>query len=817
MSNGQHYAFSESDVQLAGDFTAATFTLDGELSTEVDSFTARGINYVNSKHADLSFALAINTDSLTYAFKRGKLALEELLFDVSGQVATLDDGTLCDLAIKGNGIDVERLYSLLPPEFKGQLNRYNSQGKLTLDARITGLVNAKSNPTIAADFKVKNGRLEEKTTGLTLDHLAVEGSYNQTANKSEVLNLPVIYATLKDGDVTAAVKVRDFKHPRLDVTMHGELNLADVQDFLQIDTVDQLQGRVAFDTEFKGQASALQKFDRQYFKKAKTTGRLSFQDASLRFKNQTHGFEHVQGDFVLKNNDASIEHLSLNLAGSDFQLNGLFRNFMAFIFLPNEKLTIDAGLKANQVDLDQLLAATSGESTSDEAYHFRLPDYLNFKLRTAVDHLTFRRFEANDLRGTVLLRDKQLTAKKIRFKTMDGEIRSSGTIDGRKAPNYFAYCTADFKSIDIQKLFHTFEDFGQSFLQERHLRGSSNVFAEVGLAFSDDLTVDQDRLVSNIDIDIRDGELVGLETMQAISDYMASNKLITPLVKVDEFGKKLEHIYFERMTNRIEIKKRKVTIPSMAIKSSAMNINVAGTHTFDNAIDYKFNFRLADLLRKKSLDSEFGPIEDDGLGASLFLTMKGTIDSYVIRYDRSSARENFKEKMQHEKQDIKSILKEEFHLFNKDTSVKALPAEVEKAPEFVIEWEDENTNATTDPVKDPGSSKKPKEESKDPPKKKGKFKNSSISWKKIKSKKNKLLLKLKATSRRTHEFILVEATLENHPDFNRGDYRGSLSLVLPTSLSTTFGARSKKRLRCGRLPFEKKRRITWLISNCSIG
>jgi hypothetical protein len=119
-----------------------------------------------------------------------------------------------------------------------------------------------------------------------------------------------------------------------------------------------------------------------------------------------------------------------------------------------------------------------------------------------------------------------------------------------------------------------------------------------------------------------------------------------------------------------------------------MDINMSGTHGFDNSIEYNFDFKVDEIFKRKNTQSEFGEIEDDGTGASIFLTMKGTTSDYVFAYERTGAREYIRRVLVAEKQTLKSVLKSEFGLFGRDTAVQTIAEPTTPAPEFVIEWDE---------------------------------------------------------------------------------------------------------------------------------
>ena len=47
-----------------------------------------------------------------------------------------------------------------------------------------------------------------------------------------------------------------------------------------------------------------------------------------------------------------------------------------------------------------------------------------------------------------------------------------------------------------------------------------------------------------------------------------------------------------------------ITIPQMDIRSSAIDLNASGTHSFNNEIDYAMDFSLSELCRAERISTE---------------------------------------------------------------------------------------------------------------------------------------------------------------------------------------------------------------------
>jgi hypothetical protein len=126
----------------------------------------------------------------------------------------------------------------------------------------------------------------------------------------------------------------------------------------------------------------------------------------------------------------------------------------------------------------------------------------------------------------------------------------------------------------------------------------------------------------------------------------------------------------------------------MILQSSALDITTEGTHTFDNMIDYRFSFRLRELKMQRD-ESEFGIVEDDGTGIRLFVRMYGSLDQPTIVWDGESKKEQAKENREEAKKEAMSILKSEFGLFKKDTTIQMYQPQMRQREEIRIQFDEE--------------------------------------------------------------------------------------------------------------------------------
>jgi hypothetical protein len=250
------------------------------------------------------------------------------------------------------------------------------------------------------------------------------------------------------------------------------------------------------------------------------------------------------------------------------------------------------------------------------------------------------------------------------------------------------------KNIDVNKAFTTFHNFGQSFLKAENIKGTLSGSLSLLFPLDSVLTFHINTLTAEGNYHIVNGELINFDPVKQLSSFIALSEL--------------ENISFEQLDNSFFIRNNWLFIPQMEVKSSAADLSVNGKHSFDNNYEYHVRILLSEILSRKRVKNknnvtEFGVVEDDGLGrTSLLLKIIGKGDEAKVGYDMNAAGAVLKNNIKKEKQTLKTILNQEYGWYKNDSAVNQKPAE--KKSRFRITWEDDDTVKTATPpaVKKPG-------------------------------------------------------------------------------------------------------------------
>jgi hypothetical protein len=675
---------------LSGNFSDERYSLETVSDLFVNTIKTDSTVYLRKKNVHAAFALDVDSKQSSYKIKEGKLKIENLLFLVFGSVINVNNESIVNIGIKGNDMDIKSVLSLIPATYKSEINDYNSNGEFYFDATVQGSFSENQTPRVIADFGIRNADITQIKDNVVLKHVNLKGHYfSGDKNKFSSLTLQPFSAELNEGNIAGELSLQNLDNPSFIGKIKANLRLGELQQFLKIDTIETIAGKLAIDVDFSGEEKDISSGE---YKNIKTEGVLLITEMNVKLKNNSLTYNNINGDFKFDNNDLLVNNFTGNIGESDFDLKGSFRNTIGYFLKDNQEITIEATLNSKAINLNELLETEEEDVNSNSNYKLRFSENINVNLNSEIEHLFFRKFDATNIRGVIKLSNKKLSADPIVLSTMDGIITSSCFVDGSDSTKLLITCVSDINKINITKMFEQFENFGQAAITDKNLKGKATAKIQFASIVSPDLQIDLNKLYAGIDMTIESGELNNVESMKSLSRFIEL--------------KDLENIRFSTLKNQIEIKNQVITIPKMEIKSNAINVTASGTHTFDNEINYKIKLSLNELLAKKAIrakkeNDEFGEIADDGLGRrDLFLSMTGTVDKPIIKYDSKGAVEKVRQDLKVEKQTLKTILKDEFGLFKKDSTLTK-----NKAPKddtkFIIKWDEADKKEEKKELKKP--------------------------------------------------------------------------------------------------------------------
>ncbi len=606
---------------------------------------------VAGKNFDLDLDLTARTDINSYQIRRGIIGLEQLYLNVSGDVLMLGDAPDLDLKLEGQNVDIGGLLSVLPYEQVKKIGEWNSTGILDIDGYIKGTLSQEDFPKVHISFGIDNGSVTHKRSDIKIHSISMHGEVNNSKKIKDdlALDLEIMNMKLPHSNLKGHLMINGFSSPALDLDVHGKLGLEDIAGLVPKDQLKKLKGQVNID--MTGLIPWSKEYDDFDYANVDVTGNIDCRDVRILLPEMDIYALNLKGH--VNGNTISDCQLSSKLDENDVRFEGKINNWVGYIF-SDKRLEIEGNLASQKLDLDTIISSLmSGqqngpESVSSSSEEVSIDLGVNAKLNVAVQYFKWLDFNAEELNGRLVIEKDRIWTDQLRIQCFDG--RAELLADVRMIAEGFkvnAHVISD--KLDIHQIFAQFNDFGQNELTRDNLTGYLS--ADIDVQFKTDkafIPISESVYVLT-DIHITEGRLKNYEPMQALSKF----------VEVAE----LQDIAFSDIENIIEIKNQTIIIPQMDVRSNALNLQISGTHTFDNYMDYKIKISLTELLAsrsgwiRKKREKKLEEGVDGGLAA--FVVMRGTPDDLLLEYDKDAVKQKVKEEAQRERKQFYSDLKKE--------------------------------------------------------------------------------------------------------------------------------------------------------------
>lgn len=663
-------------LELNGKFSRGQTRIRSSLEGYLEETSNKGILYASEREVKARLQMDVN-DSL-YTIETGQLQIDRILADVDGQFRRYrGNGLDLDIYATARDLEIHEVLDLLPRKLSNPLQEIRGNGILQLYTRIRGMVSATLTPQIEADFQTTDANLQWDRLPFSVKSLNLTGTYSNGGKFSPLtttLLIESLSAVVGDDQITGTGKIHNFLDPDFSFEMKGVLHPDQWLRWYESIPLHEASGSVTSDIRVTGSYDRNQpRGDR--FSTFDVEGGIALDDVSVQIKKGGIPFTGVNGTLHIQNDfwEPSFEG---KFGESDFSIQGTGLNVLSFLIHREEELLASATFHAERMDLQEILDQLPGRNSERKAGGF-FPDRLHLNLKFSVDEFRKGKLTADRLRGNATYDTPILSVDSFSMQTMegmlDGKFRIAREVDGNIRTNVNAH----LDHVDIQQLFYTFNNFGQSQLTHEHLKGSISGNTVFSATFDSTFRIKPATILSENEVVIEKGELNGFSPMLALSRF----------IEVED----LENIQFERLENTVLLKESQVIIPVMDIQSNALDLIASGTHGFNNHYDYRVQLRLSDLLYSKtrgSASSEFEIAEDASDTRTLFLRIYNEGEGPDVVVDREKTARKIRDDLRQERSEIKGLLNRELGLFGNGGEVENVTPQNQQEPvEFRFEFD----------------------------------------------------------------------------------------------------------------------------------
>jgi hypothetical protein len=672
-------------LEMKGNFSESSFNIKCFVQGYGNEFRQKNYTYNGKK--EISASVVLNGNGKEIKIQEGKVGLSGIRLAVTGKYETGEPGYM-NIEVTGTNIDIMSVTGFLGQVEQNNLKLYRFNGKFDFTASVSGRYGNNFIPAITASFFASKGEIKRIDTGLKLTEIAMKGNYTNGSNQNAVSSAVFFNhfsARFGNGKISGKGNITNFVQPSADLDISASILLDELAEFYKPENIINMGGRIETDFSMKGTIPAPGNWDMEEFYKMDIKGKLKIEKGLLEISKSKHIASDI-GGLLYFGNTLRAENLDFKIGNDHLSISGTIENGLPWLLNDNEVMNISGNLYSGNLNLDNYIISSGKTSRHESSEQLPFPSNLELSLDFLIDDMWFGKFHSTKFKGKLSYKPGMMILNAIEFVSMDGNISGNGVIAQRHNREFILQSQLQMQNIDIQKMFLTFNNFGQSFIHGEHLKGILSGNLGLICEWTPELDLKWERLIADSKVEIRNGELVSFEPMLGLARF----------IHVSE----LNHIWFSTLNNEIFIRNQVITIPQMDVNSTAFNISGSGTHHFDGRFDYRLRVLLSDVLygkagKAKPENHKFGIVEDDRPGRTgLHLQIAGTTDNYKVSYDHRTVRDVLRQNVASERRILKQLLNEEFRWFSRDENIQTAP-EPAMENRIRISWDEENEAVTS--------------------------------------------------------------------------------------------------------------------------
>ncbi|NJC28421.1 AsmA-like C-terminal region-containing protein [Neolewinella antarctica] len=634
-------------LTFTGDFGTTNYLLSTDGSIFVDYLDQQGDRYVSRQQLIVTASTDIDNAVGVYTLAPLHLEVGDLELDVVGKLQPTKDGFQTDLRIDSESGSLADVIALIPPAYAGNLAELETRGELLLSATVRGPWTERAYPRIEGKLDFTDGRVGSPRVNVGVKDLDLRATFNYLDGPKggvQTFSIDKLTGEFRRQPFSMTLLVEDTENPTVTFeadgayaletlpALLGEGPITDGGGFLRAENI-RITGKYKDMLTPRGMG------------RVRAEGRLRVDDAELTVRGRELNFP--SGNLELLGNKMRLQQFAFSGPGTEITFTGEATNLIPVLFADSlntndAELIFDARLEGESLDLDELIALSGPTEAEEElaeaagavdslrartvSDRVRISDLLRGRFDARLEEWNYGEIEGKDFIGQLNFTPGRLGVAGVTV-AMGGELRLDGDVffterlrvEGRVAGN----------RIDVKEFFEQGENFAQKVLTSDNLTGAMDAQLWIESAFDEAGEFDYGALRVLAHLTIIDGELHDFAMLENFAFALKSGDL--------------ERVRFTKLENYFEISDQTLYIPAMFIQSSALNMDLAGSHTFEQELDYAIKVNAGQAIANKLSrhDDELEVLPERQGWFNLYYTMKGPVETFAVEQDKRAVKAAF--------------------------------------------------------------------------------------------------------------------------------------------------------------------------------
>jgi len=580
-----------------GDFSLQ----QSELKTETNSLVSldyEGVNYLNRNKVALDAVIQMDLDNLKYTFLENEATINQLPLTFDGFVKVNENNNEIDLSFKTPSSSFKNFLAVIPETYAKNIENVETSGDFVVDGTIQGIADETYIPKMNIKISSDNASFKYPDLPKSVQDININAAIvNETGLVDDTfLNIDKMSFRIDQDVFSGSGNIKNLTGNQLvKLALKGTVNLANIKQAYPLDLKQDLNGILTADLKTSFDMNSIEK---EQYQNVNSSGNASIRDFRYKSPEIPNEVKISSASFNFNQGNVRVPELNLTTGKTDIRASGNIQNFMGFLFT-DQKLKGNFLVNSNTFSVNDFRIAETSEITEKTTEKkivvptgkeaVKIPSFLDTEMTFAVNWVHYDDLVLNNVKGKLLIADETATFQNVTSNIFDGTIALNGNVSTKNPVSTFNM-GLNLNALDIAKSFE-----GLKLLQ---------ALAPIAVALQGKLQ-SQMNLSGNLNEDLTP-QLTSL-TGNALAEILTAKVQPEKLALFSKLDQQLNFLDFkdlniDRLKGRVTFKNGMAEITPFAFKIKGININVAGSHSFDN----RMNYNLTLDVPAKMLGSEIG-------------------------------------------------------------------------------------------------------------------------------------------------------------------------------------------------------------------
>ena len=577
-----HFEMEGLEQEAKGNFSTGLFVLKTNTTAETVHFNSGGaMPYRLSAKAKIEASLRVDPKTNSFTFNTDRIYLNGLQLHAQGYLQRINDSSYnMNISYKTPSTEeFKNLLSLLSPVYERDVANQKSGGQVIFNGYVIGKYDSKQDPSYHMYLNVENGSFQhpDLTVPVKNFNLAMVLDNPDGLPDHRLINI-------RKGHIEFNTDSLDFhllmKNPQtkpfIDLAMAGNLDLSNISNLMKLQSGTRLSGLLSANLYAKGYTIASEKKSGNHFKAG---GHFGLHDFLYLSKDYPEGVVLTELLMELNPKNTQISEMRGGYLSTHFNATGTFHNLFDFA-VSNHPLEASLDVKADGINLRDIMGGTMDSAGKlvhvQNVSAFVVPAGIHFTMKAQADKLHYDNLDMQNLSGNLSISDETIHFSQVKADALEGKVILSGTYStkyGRENPEIAM--TYDVNGADVQKTYLAFNTVQKLLPVGRFVSGKFNASMTMTGRLLNDMSPD---------LHTMHGEGNILLTEGVLKDFGPLDKLSQSL---DVKG--LKNLPLKDVKTDFTFESGKVVVNAFQVKSGDIGMEIFGTHSLDQSIEYGMN------------------------------------------------------------------------------------------------------------------------------------------------------------------------------------------------------------------------------------